>query len=379
MDIDIIQEAVKLRRHLHQYPEVSCQERETSKYLKEKIRTFANPDRLLEFEQHGIVAIYEGKSDGKSILVRGDFDALPIQEINDIEYKSKNEGVSHKCGHDGHAAILFALACHLGENRLDQGKAYLLFQPAEENGEGAKGMINDPLFDTIKPDFAVALHNLPGYKKHHIVYKEGPFTAAANSIIIRLEGKTSHAAEPEKGLNPALAIAEITQEILQLNRSDLEKSDFRIATPIYITMGDQSYGVSAGYGELHFTLRAWENDIMDQFEKECKAVAENVAEKYGLRSEVDWTEQFSANINDKRVVEAIKNAAEDHELPLEERSTPFKWGEDFGLFTTMYPGAMFGIGAGTKSPALHNPDYDFPDELIETGVKMFYSIITELQ
>tara|TARA_A100001015_G_scaffold282142_1_gene346105 strand:+ start:1566 stop:2705 length:1140 start_codon:yes stop_codon:yes gene_type:complete len=379
MQTDIIQEAVKLRRHLHQHPQVSCQEKETSRYLKEKIRAFAKPDQLLEFEHHGIVAVFKGKSKGKSVLIRGDFDALPIQEINDIEYQSRNKGVSHKCGHDGHAAILFALACHLTEHGLDQGTAYLLFQPAEENGEGAKGMINDPLFKSIKPDYAVALHNLPGYKKHHIVYKEGPFTAAANSIIIKLKGKTSHAAEPEKGLNPALAMAEITQEILQLNHPDLEQSDFKIATPIFTTMGDKSYGVSAGYGELHFTLRAWENKVMDQFEKSCKEIAERIANRHGLSPEISWTEQFSANINDKRVVQAIKNAAESHQLPTEERSRPFKWGEDFGLFTTLYPGAMFGIGAGVKSPALHNPDYDFPDELIETGVKMFYSILNELQ
>ncbi|RED96223.1 amidohydrolase [Marinoscillum furvescens] len=379
MSDDIIKDAIALRRYLHQHPEVSCEERETSRHLKTMLEKDCEPDELLVFEQYGLAAVYQGQEPGKTIMIRGDFDALPIEEENDFEHKSVNEGVSHKCGHDGHASILYALARRLKSEGLSKGKAILLFQPAEENGEGAKGMINDPKFAQLKPDFVVALHNLPGYPKHTVVWKKGTFTAAANSIIIRLKGKTSHAAEPEAGINPALAMAEITEAILKANIPDLESNDFRIATPIYSTLGEKSYGVSAGYGELHFTLRAWTNDVMKEFEEFCESKAKEIGEQHGLKIVVDWTQHFFANENNDEIIDAVKQVAAERDYPLEERSTAFKWGEDFGIFTDKFPGAMFGLGAGEDSPALHNPDYDFPDEILQTGADMFYQLIYKLQ
>ncbi|WP_421895665.1 amidohydrolase [Marinoscillum sp.] len=379
MQHNIIDEAKSLRRYLHQHPELSCFEENTSRHLIERLKSDCSPDELIVFKHYGIAAIFRGKEPGKNVLIRGDFDALPIQEINDFEHKSRNEGVSHKCGHDGHASILYGLARQLSLERPERGDAILLFQPAEENGAGAKGIINDPLFESIKPDYAVALHNLPGYDLHTVVWRSGTFTAAANSIVIKLNGKTSHAAEPELGINPALAMAEITQLILKENQPDLNADDFRIATPIYTTMGDQAYGVSAGYGELHFTLRAWENQVIWEHEKKCERIARQVAGAHKLEIQIEWTQSFFANFNHERVITAIKGAAVAGGLKTEQRATPFKWGEDFGIFTERFPGAMFGIGSGKDCPALHNPDYDFPDELIQTGMIIFREIISQLQ
>lgn len=378
MKDDIIKDAISLRKYLHQHPEVSSHEEKTSEYLLEHLKA-CEPDELIEFANYGIAAIFKGNKEGKKILIRGDFDALPIEEINDFEHKSINPGVSHKCGHDGHAAILYALARNLSVKRPKQGEAILLFQPAEENGEGAKGIFRDPQFKRLNPDFAVALHNLPGYPMHTVVWREGTFTAAANSIIIKLHGKTSHAAEPELGANPAEAMAEIIQRYIAINHPDPQRDNFRIATPVYMTMGEKSYGVSAGYGELHFTLRAWDNDVIQGFERECEEIARKTGQKHGLQIEIGWCQSFFANHNNSRVTTAIKKAAESNGLELINREYPFKWGEDFGIFTAAFPGAMFGIGAGEDSPALHNPDYDFPDKLIGTGSSIFYKIIAELQ
>lgn len=378
MTDDIIKDATAIRKHLHQYPEVSSYERETSHYLTEQLRQ-CEPDELIVFDNWGIAAVFEGIKPGKRILFRADFDALPIEEVNDFAHKSLYPGVSHKCGHDGHAAILYTLARLLANNRPEKGDAILLFQPAEENGEGAKGIINDPEFARIQPDFAVALHNLPGFPLHAVVWKEGAFTAAANSMIIQLTGKTSHAAEPELGINPAQAMAEITQAIIALNHADIQDQNFRIATPVYTTMGEKSYGVSAGYGELHFTLRAWHNAVIRDFEKACEQIATQIGQKHGLDVQVEWIQKFFANHNEARVTKAIRRVARSNGLKLIQREYPFKWGEDFGIFTEEFPGAMFGIGAGQNSPALHNPDYDFPDSLIKTGSDIFYKLIEELQ
>lgn len=378
MSEEIIQDAITLRRHLHKHPEISGQEKNTSEHLYNKL-TECQPDELIRFDLYGLAAVYHGKKPGKTLLIRGDFDALPIEEVNKISYRSVNEGVSHMCGHDGHAAILYALARKLSITRPDRGKTILLFQPAEENGEGAKGMINDPAFKRLTPDRAVALHNLPGFPLHSVVWRTGYFTAAANSIIITLRGKTSHAAEPEKGINPAVAMAEITQALAALNQPDTERKDFRIATPVFMYMGERSYGVSAGYGELHFTLRAWDNGVIRQFEEECEVEAGRIAGEHQLKVEIGWTQSFFANQNDKTLVDAVKRTAGHNSLELIERKIPFKWGEDFGIFTEKFSGAMFGLGAGENTPALHNPDYNFPDELIRTGLTMFEGLINELQ
>jgi amidohydrolase len=375
----ILDDAISLRRYLHQNPEISGKEKKTSAYLYERLQA-CNPDELIQFEHYGIAAVFKGKKPGKRILIRGDFDALPIQEENEgLEYQSKNKGVSHMCGHDGHAAILYATARKLAERRPEKGDAILLFQPAEENGEGAKGVINDPKFKPLKPDHAIGLHNLPGYARHTIIWREGTFTAAANSIIIKFHGKTSHAAEPELGKNPAEAMAELTNRYLERNVPDLDDPNFKIATPIYTLMGEKSYGVSAGYGELHFTLRAWNNDVIQEFEKICEQLAHEVADKHEIIIEIEWRESFFANQNDKHVINSVAKVAEKHGFSTLKRENPFKWGEDFGIFTESYPGAMFGVGAGEGFPALHNPDYDFPDELINTGMTIFYDLISELQ
>lgn len=375
---EILEDARTLRHELHRWPEVSGNEYRTSEKLHARLKT-CQPDALIQFANLGIAAIFRGEQAGKSVLIRGDFDALPIQETNTFAHRSAVPGVSHKCGHDGHAAILYALARHWSVKRPATGTAILLFQPAEENGEGARGVLADPQFAGLQPDFAVAFHNLPGYKLHQVVVREGAFTAAAHSIIVKLHGKTAHAAEPELGLNPALAMAEITQQLHALQVPDLERSDFRLVTPVFSRMGEKSYGVSAGYGEVHFTLRAWSNAVMAKLEEDCVSVVHSVTQAYGITPEIDWTERFFANQNHIRVVEAIRAAAQENELDLHERTTPFKWGEDFGVFTEKFPGAMFGIGAGSQHPALHHPDYDFPDEIIGTAVQMFLSIYDHLQ
>ncbi len=375
--MDLLPDLIDFRRYLHQNPELSNHEMATSSFIKEKVQA-CHPDEIIEFDNYGLGVVFKGKKEGKCLLIRGDMDALPIQEINDFEYKSRKDGVSHKCGHDGHSAILYGLAKVYGDERPACGDVILLFQPAEETGDGAKGIISDRKFSQLSPDFAVALHNLPGFAKHRIVYRRGVFTAAANSIIIRYFGKTSHAGQPELGKNPALAMAEVTNKFEELSVPDIERDDFKIITPIYFTLGHQSYGVSAGYGETHFTLRAWHNEVMQELEDRCAKIAMEVGEKYGLVIELDWTQGFFANQNNDTVVDAIVAAAKKLDLETEEKTTPFRWGEDFGLFTTEFPGAMYGLGAGLQAPALHNPDYDFPDEIIETGVKMMLEIQKQL-
>ncbi len=369
-------ELVQFRRELHQYPEVSQDEYQT----QDRIINFLSASGIHQVQKiggTGVICVFEGKTPGRSVMLRADTDALPIQEVNTFDHASQYPGVSHKCGHDGHTTIMCGVAQHLLENPIEKGKVILVFQPAEENGEGAKAVLSDSNFN-YTPDIVFALHNLPGYEKHKVVCRNGSFTAAATSIIIKLLGKTSHAAEPELGINPAMAMGELVEMFEEESNPILEHDDFALATPIHMNMGELSYGVSAGYGEVHYTLRTWDNPTMEDFKKRLQERVGKICEKYSLASEIGWTQEFEANNNNATAVDMITDAAASLGLSYETRPTPFKWGEDFGLFTQKFDGAMFGIGSGLDSPALHNPDYDFPDEIISTGINMFTGLIKQV-
>ncbi len=372
MEETSIMDLIAFRKDLHKHPEVSQNEFETQKRIIKFLER--NDIEGRKAGGTGVLVIFDSGKAGKTIMLRSDHDALPIRETNDFEHKSQVDGVSHKCGHDGHTAIMCGVADYFKRNPLQKGKLILVFQPAEENGEGAKAILADPQFD-FNPDLTFALHNLPGYPLHKVVFKEGSFTAAAKSIILKLDGKTSHAAEPERGINPAMAISDLIKMFEEEGQPDLNRDDFALTTPIFLSMGELSYGVSAGHAEVHYTLRTWSSEVMDDLTSPLLNRIKEISGKYNLKNSINWTEAFEANKNSSTAVQLIKEASSKVNVDSEERERPFKWGEDFGLFTQKFEGAMFGIGSGMDCPALHNPDYDFPDEIIDTGIKMFTTIV----
>lgn len=367
-----------IRKKLHAHPEISEKEYNTQKTIVNYLKKYSNAT-IKKVANTGVLAIYENKTSGPTVLIRGDIDALPITETNTFDHASTSLGVSHKCGHDGHTAILLGLATLFANQPIQKGKLILLFQPAEEIGTGAKSVLNDTFFKNEKVDFAFALHNLPGFQSHQIVVKNQEFTANVKSIILKMTGKTAHAAEPQNGVNPSMAISELFAFAKKMTRNDTKSNDFFLMTPVYSVLGDDSsYGISAGYGEVHFTIRSWSTTLMDENSDNIVNFMTKTCEKYNLVHQIEWTEVFHANFNDSKAVDFIRTATENNNLNLKESSLPFPWGEDFGLFTQKYKGAMFGLGAGTNSPALHNPDYDYPDEITPTGINMFSSIINQI-
>lgn len=373
-----VETLTELRRYLHAHPELSGKEVQTAKVVEEKLREY-HPDQLMTgIGGCGLIAVFDSGQSGATVLFRAELDALPIQEINDFPHRSNVAGVAHKCGHDGHMSILLGLARELRAHPPERGKVLLLFQPAEENGAGAGAMLRDPRVKNLKVDFAFALHNLPGYPKHEILLKAGSFTPAVKSIIIHLHGKTSHAAEPEKGVNPAVAIAELLAGSQALRVPDVHRPDFALLTPVYVRMGEKAYGVSAGHGEVHLTLRTWTEDRMQRLTEKLYGLINRTARQYDLQVSTEWTDAFHANENDQAAVDLIRRSVNELGYMVRDLETPVRWGEDFGLFTQRFPGALFGLGAGEDTPALHNPDYDFPDELIPTGVKVFLGIVRQL-
>jgi amidohydrolase len=364
---------IELRHELHQFPEVSNAEFNTSQRIVDFISAF-KPTEIFTLSKTGKAFVFEGKLPGKTIIFRAELDALPIAEKSDLAYASRHEQVAHVCGHDGHMAILAGLAQRLYEDPPQWGKVVLLFQPAEEVEQGAKDVMDDPEFKKIIPDYVFALHNIPGVNKHNIVLKNGSFSAASKGMTIQLMGKTSHAAEPENGISPATAIAKIISQMNELMANKTLFSDLTLLTIIHIQLGEISFGTSPGYAEVRITLRAFENQDMQVLTAQCESIIESIAKEEGLKSNIDYSEVFPASVNDDECVDYVERAAIKNNFTLYPIQKPFKWSEDFGFYSNQYKSCIFGLGAGKSQPPLHNPDYDFPDDIIETGVEMFFSI-----
>ncbi|GAB2576985.1 amidohydrolase [Spirosoma areae] len=353
---------------------MSGQEIDTQKRIKTFVGQF-NPLAMRDVGGTGLLLQYGQDVSGPTTLIRADIDALPIQEVNDFGHKSLHEGISHKCGHDGHTAILTRLASHLADRPVAKGQVYLLFQPAEETGKGAQAVLNDPTFATVRPDRVFALHNLPGYKQGVILCKAGAFNPSVQSLITTFTGRTSHAAEPENGLNPAYVMAQFTLLSKALENPDTQSDDFALITPVHTILGKKDYGTSAGYGEVHLTLRTWTQPRMEQLVSQLLTSLADLCDGSGIDTETTYTDVFQAGKNEPEAVEQIKQSALTLGYDFIEKQEPFKWGEDFGLFTQQYKGAMFGIGAGEDAPALHNNDYDFNDALIEPAARLLLDLV----
>lgn len=305
-------------------------------------------------------------------------DALPINEVMDIPHRSVIDGVSHKCGHDGHMAILMGVAARLRRHPPVRGSVVLLFQPAEETGKGACTVITDSRFKDIEPDFVFALHNLPGFPMGSIILKNGIFASASRGITVELSGTSSHASEPQKGRSPALAVARIIETFTNLPRSSVSMNDTALVTVIHARVGKRAFGISPGNGCVLAALRTCGTEAMNIISRRIEEIAEAIAETHKLECRISWTDEFPVTENSEIAVNTVQSAAGNLGLRTVQPDAPFPWSEDFGHFTKKYPGALFGIGAGIDTPALHSAEYDFPDELIPIGIEIFTEIINEL-
>jgi len=370
-----IADLIGLRKELHKNAELALNENKTKQIICNFLKTHAHSCEIIDIAETGIAAIFESNKPGKTILFRADMDALPIAESLSIPHASCNIGVSHKCGHDGHSAILCGLAYFLEKTKLSNGKVILVFQPAEEIGKGAKQIIDDPFFKTISPDYVFALHNLAGFEKNSIITKKNQFASASKGMIVKLTGKVAHAAYPENGVSPAIAMAELIQKFYNIPSDNETFDNFVLLTIIHASLGEKAFGTAPAYAEVMATLRSFDDTNMKRLVHECLLVSKEIAQRHGLDISIEWTDEFDETFNHPEAIDIIEKAAIKNNYSIIHASLPFRWSEDFGIFTQKYKGAIFGIGASADHPALHSKEYDFPDDIIETGVNLFADIL----
>lgn len=366
MDIIDTQALYDLRHELHRHPELSLRESRTRDYLISWIesRTTLKIRRL----ERGFLVIKDPDRDSGAgaIAFRADYDALPIAESDTLPHHSLNEGVSHKCGHDGHSAALCGLALAISNAQTDR-RIILVFQGAEEIGQGGESCAEALEGYDVREIYA--FHNRSGYPENAIVVKSGLTQCASEGLTVSFAGKASHASAPEDGVNPSAAVAEL---VLYLR--ELEKSEWQglvMATVVHVSVGSPDFGISPGEGFVSVTLRAEIEREMREAEGRIICKANELCAGYGLSVLVDRQDIFPETANADACVRRVVDAAGKLGLSVIKTGEVWRASEDFGYYTKRYPGAMFYIGNGEGYPALHTVEYDFNDRILETAVEMF--------
>ncbi|MEY9121982.1 amidohydrolase [Bradyrhizobium yuanmingense] len=373
-----LNELVTWRRHLHAVPELSGQEAKTAEAVRARLQA-AGADRIVSgLGGHGVLGIYDGRESGPTIMLRAELDALPIQEKSELKHRSLIAGKAHLCGHDGHMAILAAVAQNLSQQRPSRGRVALLFQPAEEDGSGAAAVLADAKFEQVRPDFVFALHNLPGLGLGQVSLAEGLVNCASQGMQIRLSGRTTHASNPALGISPKDALARLLLEIPALGRGTELDDDFSMLTVTHARLGEPAFGIAPGFGELWATLRTCTDMMMERLRLEAEDLVRRVTAGEGLSTEIAYRDVFNHCANDVDAVAQLRSALDAEGVRHSAEGLPLRGSEDFGRFGSRSKSAMFFLGAGKEHPGLHEPNYDFPDQLIEVGARIFIRTIRNL-
>ncbi|GAA4650034.1 amidohydrolase [Kistimonas scapharcae] len=358
----------QMRQEFHRYPELSGAESHTSERLQRFLAAHIRPDEMLTgIGGHGVLALFESQHPGPTVVFRADMDAVSVHETSVVPYRSEHEGKAHMCGHDGHMTTLLALGIRLARERPESGRVGLLFQPAEEDGTGAMAVLADERFQALAPDYVIGWHNLPGTALGTLLVRSGSFACASCGMEITFTGKTSHAARPEDGISPQTAMCRLLEQLTALSTPVETDEEFALVTVVYARLGEPAFGIAPGDATIMVTLRTAADHRMQALRQKAEALVIQEAEQAGLQCSIRYRDEFAATENHPVVVSLVMDAAEEAGLNAETVERPMRWSEDFGQFTRHCKGALFCLGSGESCPQLHNPDYDFPDALIELG------------
>jgi hippurate hydrolase len=365
------------RRDIHAHPELGFQEARTAALVAERLEALGL-QVTRGVGKTGVVGTLRVGTSSRSIGLRADMDALPIQEGNTFAHRSTHAGVMHACGHDGHTAMLLGAAHHLARTKRFDGTVHFIFQPAEEGLGGAKAMIDDGLFRRFPCDSVFGMHNRPSLPVGHFAVKSGPMMAGGAFFDIQVTGKGAHGARPETGVDAALAAAQIAVALQSIVARNVAPVDTAVLSVTQIHAGD-AYNVIPQTARLGGTVRAFSREVMALVETSMRRVAEGTAAALGARAEVDFRALFAPTINDpEQAAFATAICTELVGPDRVERDPPLIMAsEDFSFMLEQVPGCYLNIGNGSGPSAceVHNPAYDFNDEALPLGAACFARLV----
>jgi amidohydrolase len=364
------------RRDIHAHPELGFEEKRTSELIAKKLTDFGiHVHRGIG--RTGVVGTLRVGTSQRSLGLRADMDALPIQEVNTFEYRSQYDGKMHACGHDGHTTMLLGAARYLSETRNFDGTVYLIFQPAEEIG-GAKVMIEDGLFEKFPCDAIFGMHNRPNLPVGHFAVHSGPMMAGGAFFDIRVTGMGTHGARPETGIDPVIVASHITISLQTIVSRNVPPLEAAVVSVTKIQTGS-AYNVIPQTAHLAGTARAFSRTVMATIEDRMKRIAEGVSGAFGAKAEIEFRLIFAPTINNPKEAKlAARICSEVVEAKNVRRNPSLIMGsEDFSFMLEKVPGCFINIGSGVEKGVceVHNPAYDFNDAALPVGVEFFTRLV----
>ena len=368
---------------MHAHPELGFEEVYTSGRVEQAVRLCGVDEVHTGIGKTGVVAIIRGQTNisKKMIALRADMDALPIQEHNDVSWKSSKKGLMHACGHDGHTTMLVGAARYLAETRNFDGTAVLIFQPGEEGYAGARAMIQDGLFERFPAQAAYAIHNSPETEAGVIGITPGPMQAAVDRIEIIITGKGGHGARPQNCIDPILVAAHIITAVQSIASRNVAAVDQVVVSICSVQGGNPgAMSVIPGVVNLVGTVRTYRTEIQDLVEQRLRALCESVAAGFGAQATLIYERVYPATVNTLPEAQFASDVAASlvGESRVIRNMAPSMGGEDFSFMLQVVPGAYMRLGQGsTNGCFLHNSRYDFNDDVLPLGSAIHASLIEQ--
>ena len=375
---DLHGEITAWRRDIHAHPELLYDVHRTAATVADKLRSFGCDEVVTGIGRTGVVGVIRGSkgaAGSRVIGLRADMDALPIEEANDVPYKSTVPGKMHACGHDGHTAMLLGAARYLTETRNFAGTAVVIFQPAEEGGAGGNAMVQDGLMDRFRIEEVFGMHNYPGLPVGQFALRPGPLMASADRLTIEIEGRGGHAARPHKSIDTVLVGAQIINQIQSIVARNVDPLDAAVIS-ICVFQAGTTDNVIPQTALLRGTARSLTPAVRDLLEKRLHEVVEGTAKLYGATAKLTYKRDYPVTRNHERQAAFAASVAAQvvGGERVDENVAPVMGAEDFSFMLQARPGAFIFVGNG-DSAGLHHPAYDFNDEVIPVGTSYWVKLV----
>ena len=374
---DLVPDAQTWRREIHQNPEIMYDVEGTAKFVADRLRAFGCDEVKTSIGRTGVVGVIRGAkgSSSRSIGLRADMDALPIEEETNLPYRSKTPGKMHACGHDGHTAMLLGAAQRLAQTRDFAGNAVVIFQPAEEGGAGAMAMIDDGLIDHFGIEEVYGMHNWPGLPVGFFALRKGPLMAAADEITITIEGRGGHGAMPHQCVDPVVVGAQIVIALQTITSRNVDPLNSCVVSVTRFDAGSANNIIPQSV-RLNGTARTLRPATRDMVEKRIHEIANGVAAAGGATARVEYRRGYPPTVNHSAQTDfaagvARKVAGDSH---VDLNAPPTMGSEDFSFMLEARPGAFIFIGNG-DSANLHHPAYDFDDDALPYGMSYWVELV----
>jgi amidohydrolase len=377
---DLHREITEWRQDLHAHPELQYDVHRTAGTVADRLRAFGCDEVVPGIGRTGVVGVIHGRrpapeGERRVIGLRADMDALPIEEANDLPYKSTVPGKMHACGHDGHTAMLLGAAKYLAETRNFAGSAVVIFQPAEEGGAGGKAMVGDGMMDRFGVDEVYGMHNMPGLPVGQFAIRPGALMAAADRVTIDIEGVGGHAARPHVGIDSVLVGAQIINQIQSIVSRSVDPLQAAVVSICMFEAGHTD-NVLPQTVRLRGTARSLVPEVRDLLERRLGEIVEGVAKAAGARAKLTYRRDYPVTRNHERQTAFAVGVAS--EVAGKERvnaeAPPVMGAEDFSFMLEARPGAFIFVGNGNTA-GLHHPAYDFNDEVIPIGTSYLVRLV----